>query len=626
MFKAAVSLIYVVSQVRFWPLSALPEGKLCVDNHHITDALMSIIANDPTTRLAFSMHENKGVYAVLIGSGLSKTAGIPTGWEITLELIRKAALSSGAEEQIDWEAWYLKETGKQPSYSALLEEVASTQSERRAIIQGFLEPTDDERERGVKLPTPAHRAIAEMIRSKHVRVIITTNFDQLMENALRDVGITPTVVSSHDQLLGAEPLTHSHCYILKIHGDYKDARILNTDVELDAYPPEFNAILDRIIDEFGLVIAGWSGEWDNALREAFMRAPSRRYPTFWISRGALGPRAQELVDHRKAVVAKVSGADEFFEALNLKLQTLAENHQSDPASLDLMIAMAKRFMSKPEYNIRLDDLLTAEHRRLMVSLTPIFSDKGKLGKDAAKWKETYEHVTSPLAHLVAAIGRWGDDAAHAMVLSTIRDLVATAVKSPQGMFNVGWLRMRLYPAFLVFTAYATALARAARLNALRNLFESTVPIDERRISTLGEYFNPAYFESIMTTESWNEKGATKRRNPLSWRLAEQIVPSWAPSFSGMSNPQLLFARYEFYSSLFYHSRVTSEEALKLSVASPSTKLNLGGLKWDQDSKRTIEQDMEVPESIGSIVDAGLVPSEQYLELFMQGMKKINIWD
>lgn len=36
--------------------------------------------------------------------------------------------------------------------------------------------------------------------------------------------------------------------------------------------------------------------------------------------------------------------------------------------------------------------------------------------------------------------------------------------------------------------------------------------------------------------------------------------------------------------------------------------------------------MEVPESIGSIVDAGLVPSEQYLELFMQGMKKINIWD
>lgn len=32
-----------------------------------------------------------------------------------------------------------------------------------------------------------------------------------------------------------EPLSHSSCYILKLHGDYKDARILNTDEELGGY-------------------------------------------------------------------------------------------------------------------------------------------------------------------------------------------------------------------------------------------------------------------------------------------------------------------------------------------------------------------------------------------------------
>lgn len=57
-----------------------------------------------------------------------------------------------------------------------------------------------------------------------------------MENALREQGIEPTVVSSADVLSGAEPLTHSRCYLLKLHGDYKDARILNTDQELSAYP------------------------------------------------------------------------------------------------------------------------------------------------------------------------------------------------------------------------------------------------------------------------------------------------------------------------------------------------------------------------------------------------------
>jgi hypothetical protein len=64
--------------------------------------LMSIIANDPTTRLAFSMHENQGVYAVLIGSGLSRSARIPTDWEITVELIRRAGLAAGVSEQEDW--------------------------------------------------------------------------------------------------------------------------------------------------------------------------------------------------------------------------------------------------------------------------------------------------------------------------------------------------------------------------------------------------------------------------------------------------------------------------------------------------------------------------------------------
>jgi hypothetical protein len=60
-----------------------------------------------------------------------------------------------------------------------------------------------------------------------------------MENALREAGVEPTIVSSVDTLSGAEPLTHSTCYLLKLHGDYKDARILNTDEELNGYAIAF---------------------------------------------------------------------------------------------------------------------------------------------------------------------------------------------------------------------------------------------------------------------------------------------------------------------------------------------------------------------------------------------------
>ena len=153
---------------------------------------------------------------------------------------------------------------------------------------------------GKKTTTAAHHAIAELVRAGYIRVIITTNFDRLMENALREAGVEPTIVSSVDALSGAEPLTHSTCYLFKLHGEYKDARILNTDEELNGYPTQYDALLDRIFDEHGLILAGWSGDWDHALRAAMLRAPNRRYSTFWTTRGAPGSGAQELIAHRKA--------------------------------------------------------------------------------------------------------------------------------------------------------------------------------------------------------------------------------------------------------------------------------------------------------------------------------------
>ena len=46
---------------------------------------------DPMTSLAFSVYSGKGVYALLLGSGISTSAGVPTGWGIILDLIRKVA-------------------------------------------------------------------------------------------------------------------------------------------------------------------------------------------------------------------------------------------------------------------------------------------------------------------------------------------------------------------------------------------------------------------------------------------------------------------------------------------------------------------------------------------------------
>src|SRR3546814_10372071 len=100
---------------------------------------MTLLLNDPLTQLAFSVYENKGVFAVLLGSGLSRSAEIPTGWEITLDLVRRVAIAQGIDEQTDWATWYRDKTGQEPNYSVLLEEIASSPDERRAILHRYID-------------------------------------------------------------------------------------------------------------------------------------------------------------------------------------------------------------------------------------------------------------------------------------------------------------------------------------------------------------------------------------------------------------------------------------------------------------------------------------------------------
>jgi hypothetical protein len=45
--------------------------------------------NDLIIQMSFSIYSNPGVYAVLLGSGISRSAGILTGYEITLDLASK---------------------------------------------------------------------------------------------------------------------------------------------------------------------------------------------------------------------------------------------------------------------------------------------------------------------------------------------------------------------------------------------------------------------------------------------------------------------------------------------------------------------------------------------------------
>ncbi len=191
----------------------------------------------PRNPSSFSLREASGATAVAsAGSGVSKAAGIPTGWEITVDLIRKLARVLGENLEPSPERWYADKYELEPDYSEIVKELAKTPADRQQLLRGYVEPNDQERQEGKKAPTLAHRAIAALARQGFVRVIVTTNFDRLMETALADEGLQPLVLALPGQIQGAPPLTHAGCTVLKVHGDYLDTRLRNTEAELETYP------------------------------------------------------------------------------------------------------------------------------------------------------------------------------------------------------------------------------------------------------------------------------------------------------------------------------------------------------------------------------------------------------
>lgn len=282
---------------------------------------------DPRVALATGMHASQGIYAVLVGSGMSSAAGIPTGWKVVQDLIVRTAVADGADRQavVDSppEKWWVTQGRPEPRYDTLIEAVASTDGARRSLLQGYFDPPPGLG--GPIQPTAGHEALAQLCASGRVRLILTTNFDRLIERALDQVGLTPQVIASPAAVAGMIPLVHARMTMVKLHGDYGMEGLRNTPEELRTYPIEWQELLSTVFDEFGLIVVGWSADYDVALAESRRVSPSRRYPIYWTSYyGDLTEEATRLIALRQAIQVDTKGADEFFVDLAQRVARLDE--------------------------------------------------------------------------------------------------------------------------------------------------------------------------------------------------------------------------------------------------------------------------------------------------------------
>lgn len=418
-------------------------------------------SKDKILKLAISLHSNPGIYALPIGSGISRAAGVPTGWEIVLDLIRKVAAVKGESPEPDPEEWYKRHFGETPDYSKLLDKLSDTPVERAALLRRYFEPTEEEREQGLKIPTQAHKAIATLAKYGYIKMILTTNFDRLMEKALEEQDITPDVISTDDALKGAMPYVHSKCTLIKLHGDYTDTRIKNTFAELSHYSDELNAFLDRIFDEFGLIICGWSAEWDTALRNAILRCKNRRFPTYWLAKGMLTEEAQRIIQHRRAEVILIDNADQFFTEFLENVDSLMEFERPHPLSVPLAIATVKRYLAEEKQYIRLHDLVTDEIERVYNELSSdcFKTEAVEINKDAFQQRmREYEELIEILTGMLTTLAYFDRGNNAYLLTKAIERIVQSQNRSGYTIL----IDLQHYPALLL--AYAAGIGALVKEN------------------------------------------------------------------------------------------------------------------------------------------------------------------
>ena len=543
---------------------------------------------DPRITLATALHSQPGVYALLIGSGTSTGAGIPTGWGVVKALVDRAAAADGTAGDVDPEVWWAEHGDGRPlGYSGLLEDLASTPAARRALLAGFFEPTQDDRDDGRKMPSAAHRAIAQLVRRGTIRVIVTTNFDRLLEQALEAEGISPQVIAAPGAIVGMEPLAHARCTVIKLHGDYARIDQLNTVEELRQYAPEMKALLERILDEYGLVINGWSGDWDAALVEAIQGTRARRYPLFWASYGSFGVAASQLVAQHRAHVIKGMTADQFFTDTLSRLESL-DRLVDPPLSQAMAVARLKKALPDRAKYIELRDMFDSEIGRIRTYIA--LRGQTSPGPDTSEfWQSTYDEIrarSDTLIHLLAQGVYLDRDRQHTDLWIWVIEQLMRARPQPIGQYHLVWVNLHHYPALLALRAVELAAVGARHDNVLlqvtnKPMWKDQLHVEaEPALEVLNEHRVLGY-DAVNAFPRWSGQ---RWLYPLSHLLKAELRPVLLPLVGDNESYEQLFHRTEY--------RVALAESLAAGDAAPQptggeyigsrSVDRSGGLFWETD--------------------------------------------
>lgn len=267
---------------------------------------------NPIIPLSYNLADGRKKHVLFCGAGVSKDAGIPTGWEILLETLRHIRTQEEGEnkEYTDKEMErYYEEKFKDSTYSEIVESLFPSTEEQRAFLERSFEN---------KAPGKAHKLIAEWVKAGLIRFIITTNFDSSIEHSLDTAGLRGkySVITDGKQVLTSKPWhLVENCRIYKVHGTIEQGQIRNTQKDLKKFDDDLEKDFLDLIERHGVIVLGYAGNKDDkAVMDCFNRRRFKGYTLYWtIHNKQINDNVKELVERQDGRFIDIQNASNFLE-------------------------------------------------------------------------------------------------------------------------------------------------------------------------------------------------------------------------------------------------------------------------------------------------------------------------
>jgi tetratricopeptide (TPR) repeat protein len=197
----------------------------------------------------------------------------------------------------------------------------------------------------------------------HHKVAITTNFDNLIADALSIYTKTFPLVCGHESLTGYIRANMRRPLVAKIHRDLLLEPLSNPD-EIAKLPGEWATALKKILDRFTPIVIGYGGN-DGSLMGFLRELEPIEGGIFWCYRGSneVEANVQDIVERHKGRLVPILGFDELMLQLQEKLELPILLPQLEAAHKERVANYRKQFEALTASLAKLAETPLAEEAR-----------------------------------------------------------------------------------------------------------------------------------------------------------------------------------------------------------------------------------------------------------------------